>query len=77
MECRVTPTRPLPPRECLEQALLDADPATVFDICNGVLRIATSLGVDELRALLRAIGCEVTRERVAVLPSICCGGCSG
>lgn len=77
MEYRVTPTRPLPARESLEQALLDADPAAVFDIDDGALRIATSLAVDELCVLLQAIDCEVVLTQVAVLPSICCGGCSG
>ena len=79
MEFRVARTGRMPTRECLEQALLDADPAAVFDIDagTGVLRIAASIEVDGLRALLRKVGCEVAREDVAVLPSICCGGCSG
>ena len=78
MECRLTPDAPLPQPELIEGALLDADPAAVFDIDPaGGLRIATSLGVDELRALLHGLGCEVGRGQVEVLPSICCGGCSG
>ena len=78
MECRLTPNTPLPQPELIEGALLDADPAAVFDIDPAAgLRIATSLGVDELRALMQALGCEVSREQIEVLPSICCGGCSG
>ena len=78
MECRLDSKLSLPQPDLIEGALLDADPAAVFDIDPaGVLRIATSLSVDELRALLRTLDCEVAREQVEVLPSICCGGCSG
>lgn len=79
MECRITATVPLPDLASIERVMLDADPAAVFDLdadrCT--LRVATSIGVDDLRALLGSLGCQVGREQVQVLPSICCGGCSG
>lgn len=79
MECRVTTTVPLPEPTDIEQALFDADPAAVFDVDHNrhTLRIATSLGVEDLRALLRSLGCEVSRDQIRIMPSICCGGCSG
>ena len=78
MECRIAPSTPLPDPARIEDALLDADPAAVFDIDpSGDLRVACSLDVDDLRGVLRQLGCEVSREQVEVLPSICCGGCSG
>jgi hypothetical protein len=78
MECRIAPTAALPDPVRIEDALLDADPAAVFDIDPVAgLRVASTLDVESLRALLRRLGCEVAREQVQVLPSICCGGCSG
>jgi hypothetical protein len=78
MECRLGPLVPLPAPALLEAALLDADPAAIFDIDPaGGLRVATSLGVDELLVLLARLGCTVTRAQVEVRASICCGGCSG
>jgi len=78
MECRIALFAPLPDPARIEDALLDADPAAVFDIDPaGGLRIASSLDVDDLRALLRRLGCEVARGQVEVMPAICCGGCSG
>ena len=79
MEYRVTTFRSLPEPESIERAVLDADPAAVLDVgpAQHVLRIATSLDVDGLCAVLLMLGCDVEREQVTVLPSICCGGCSG
>jgi hypothetical protein len=78
MECRITTSVPLPDLPSIERVMLYADPAAVFDLDadRRTLRVATSLGIDDVRALLRTLGCEVAREQVAVLPSICCGGCS-
>lgn len=62
----------------LEAALLEADPAAVFDVDPWqVIRIATTLGTAGLSALLHAQGGHFTDARVEQLPSICCGGCSG
>lgn len=78
MECRIIPDAPLLEPDRLAHALFEADPAAVFDIdSSGGVRIATSLDVHELLALLHATGCEVARDNVKILPSICCGGCSG
>lgn len=74
----MSPTFPLPAPEDLEQALLDADPAVVFDLDadRRVLRIATSLDARRLGALLGALGCDASPDRIATLPSVCCGSCS-
>ena len=78
MEYRIATATRLPAPARIETTLLDADPAAIFDIDPaGVLRIATSLDAAELVALLCAEGCPVASDQVLVLPSICCGGCSG
>lgn len=62
----------------LEAALLEADPAAIFDVDpSHVIRVATTLGTADLSALLRAHGGPFNEARVEPLPSICCGGCSG
>lgn len=78
MEYRITlpPATRDPTR--LEGALLEADPAVVFDVDpSRVVRVATTLGAAELTALLRALDDEFGDAQVQALPSICCGGCSG
>lgn len=61
-----------------ESALLEADPAAVFDVDPArVVRVATTLGPADLEALLRALGTHFDHANVEALPSICCGGCSG
>jgi hypothetical protein len=79
MEYRIIlpPARPEPPAR-FEAALLEADPAAVFDVDpSHVVRVATTLGMADLTALLRAQGEAFADVRVEALPSICCGGCSG
>lgn len=63
----------------IEQCLLEADPAVVVDRdpATGHLRISTCAGRDEVAALLRATGLAVEEGDIAIVPSVCCGGCSG
>lgn len=88
MEYRVTPSIPLADPARIGQALLDADPAAVFDFDPGphassadacgvpALRVATSLDAEALRTLLHTLECEVSPKQVKLLPSVCCGSCS-
>jgi hypothetical protein len=41
------------------------------------LRIATSLGVEDLSALLSEAGLPTDARHIVLQPSVCCGGCSG
>ena len=72
INCKHTDCVEVCPVDCFHEGpnFLVIDPA-------GVLRIATSLDAAELVALLCAEGCPVASDQVLVLPSICCGGCSG
>lgn len=60
-------------------AVLGSDPAAVVDIDErtGELRVATCLGVDELRDVLGTAGLAVAQDAIARQPSNCCGGCGG
>jgi hypothetical protein len=61
-----------------EALLLETDPSALLDVVPaGVVRVATTLGQLELTELLRAQDGPLTDARVELLPSICCGGCSG
>jgi hypothetical protein len=70
---------PLPAAATLEALLASEDAAAVSDLDRSqhVWRVSTSLASGELLALLERLGCRVAPARVKVLPSICCGGCSG
>lgn len=78
MEYRISPNGAWPPPSRIEDALLDADAAAVFDFdSTGELRIATTLELDDLHALLVQAGCALEKHHLRLLPSICCGSCSG
>ena len=63
----------------IEDAFLAIDPSVLVDIdpSGRALRVATSLDVAQLVALMGQAGFAVAQNQVALLPSICCGGCSG
>lgn len=64
---------------CVEQALLAVDPAAMIDLdgLNGVLRVSTYLDGAGLQSLVTDAGFSVPLGDVELLPSDCCGGCSG
>lgn len=63
----------------IENAILAIDPSVLVDIdpAGRALRVATSVDLAQLLALMRQAGFAVGRDEVAQVPSICCGGCSG
>ena len=63
----------------IRSALLDSDPAAVADLdpATGHLRVATCAGPDEVRAILAGAGVPLPQEAIGIVPSVCCGGCSG
>ena len=70
---------PMPATATLE-ALLEAEDAAAvahLDRANHVWRVNTNLASGELLALLARLGCRVAPGNVKLLPSVCCGGCSG
>lgn len=79
MEYRITLSEELQEYPTLlEAALLEADPAAIFDVDpSHVIRVATSLAADDVTSLLHAQGGPFADARMELLPSICCGGCSG
>lgn len=63
----------------VEQALLSADPAGMIDLdgLNNVLRVSTYLDGAGLQSLITDAGFSVPQGDVELVPSDCCGGCSG
>lgn len=79
MEFRVQLTQPLPDPERLAAMLESEDPAAVseIDVSERVWRVNTALDSRDLAALLGRLGCPIPLSSITVLPSVCCGGCSG
>ena len=62
------------------EAMLEAeDPAAIseFDGHARLWRVNTTLGARDLVALLGRAGVCTPLTNVRMLPSVCCGGCSG
>ena len=79
MEFRVQLTGPLPDARRLEMLLQAEDPAAIgeFDGAAMVWRVNTALSARDLASLLGRAGCPTPLAQVNMLPSVCCGGCSG
>ena len=79
MEFHIQITGPAPDPGAIEDAIRDLDPAALVDIdpSASTLRIATSVGAQQLVSLITQAGYPVSPAQVRQLPSICCGGCSG
>ena len=63
----------------LQRAIDDVDPAAMVDIesTGGNVRISTVIGDTELLALLNGAGYPLRADELELVPSQCCGGCSG
>lgn len=68
-----------PHLETIEQRLLDIDPASLVDVdtTDGRVRVSTCAQPFELAMALAAAGHPVAVADIELMPSICCGGCSG
>ena len=66
-------------RSALSEQILGLDPAAVIDLApnTSALRISTVLTHKELMQQLHSIGLTPAQHEVEVIPSVCCGGCSG
>ena len=60
-----------------ENALRQMDPAALVDADANGLRIAGAFDVATLATLLRDAGLAVSPHDIRIVPSVCCGGCSG
>lgn len=70
-------------RECpqtladIDEALRAVDPAALVDADGATLRIAGAFDIPSLWGALRRAGHDVDSHDIRMLPSVCCGGCSG
>jgi hypothetical protein len=60
-------------------AVCALDPAAVIDTTEDgrVLRMSAGLDPGELAWALRHAGVTASAESLEIVPSVCCGGCSG
>jgi hypothetical protein len=79
MEFRVQLSAALPDADRLGALLEAEDPAAVGELDGAakVWRVNTALSSGDLVSLLGRAGCPTPLAQVTVLPSVCCGGCSG
>lgn len=77
MEFTVSALGPEPDLDTIGQALHAVDAAASVDLHDGRLRVAGAFDTPTLIAALREAGYVVAPEQVALLPSVCCGSCSG
>jgi hypothetical protein len=79
MEYRIELPTPLPSLRVLSTLLRDEDAAAIddFDQATSSWRVNTCLVPDEVLGVLARAGCKVLPAQITLLPSICCGGCSG
>jgi hypothetical protein len=79
MEYKVSLAGSLPDATRLAALLEAEDPAAVADLdaAAKVWRVNTSLGSLALVSMLGIVGCPTPLSQVSLLPSTCCGGCSG
>jgi hypothetical protein len=79
MEFHIRFSGSAPDPDIIEDAIRSVDPSALVDIdpASDTLRIAASVSVKELVALIGRTGLPVAPSQVTQLPSICCGGCSG
>jgi hypothetical protein len=79
MEFRVQLSATLPDADQLGALLVAEDPAATGELDGAakLWRVNTALSARDLVGLLGRAGCPTPLAQVTVLPSVCCGGCSG
>ena len=63
--------------DAIDEALRAVDPAALVDADGATLRIAGAFDIPSLWGALRRAGHDVASHDIRILPSVCCGGCSG
>lgn len=79
MEFHLRLPEPISDLAQVRDAVLALDPSAVVDTVAGgrTLRIAAMLGPLDLAWTLRRAGVPATADALELVPSVCCGGCSG
>lgn len=79
MEYHIKLSGVAPDPELIADVVRTVDPSALADIdaAADVLRIAASVDLVELVALVGQAGLSVAPSQVTRMASICCGGCSG
>ena len=79
MEFHLRLARPIENLWTVRDSVLSADPSAVVDTAaDGMtLRIAAVLGPEDLARSLGRAGVAATADDILIIPSVCCGGCSG
>jgi hypothetical protein len=79
MEFRVKLAGALPDPDLLDALLAQEDPAACSELDGAarVWRVSTLLTSQHLVDLLADAGCPTSPWHVSLVPSVCCGGCSG
>jgi len=79
MEFHVKLSEPLPQADRLAALVEAEDPAAITELDADVhiWRVSTTLRSGDLVELLARAGCPTSLTQVTLLPSVCCGGCSG
>jgi hypothetical protein len=79
MEYRIALLAPALAPARLEALLAAQDPSAIGELDPGgqVWRLNTILSSSEVVSLLAEAGCATPAAQVVLLPSVCCGGCSG
>jgi hypothetical protein len=79
VEYRIALLAPAPAPARLDALLAAQDPSAVgeLDARGQVWRLNTILSTKDVIALLAEAGCPTPASQVVLLPSVCCGGCSG
>ena len=79
VEFQVQLTQSLADTDRLAAMLEAEDPAAVSELDGAarVWRVNTTLAASDVVALLGRAGYPTPLSQVRILPSVCCGGCSG
>ena len=79
MQFKLEISRPITDLRHIEDALLALDPAAVVDsdVAGINLRVASTLGAEELLQVVTKAGYTVEHGGIVGVPSECCGGCGG
>jgi len=79
MEFHVKLSEPLPEADRLAALVEAQDPSAITELDDAlhIWRVSTTLRSGELVELLERAGCPTSLTQVTLLPSVCCGGCSG
>ena len=79
MEFHLRLVQPIDDLSPVRESVLAADPSAVVDTTadGATLRIAAALGPEELARSLGRAGVATTADEIEIIPTVCCGGCSG